>query len=58
MDHSYFDLIFDCKLSCYPFQSGNCNRLGMERVKYVQVKRHMKRDGRGVRECSPFATYA
>ena len=24
----------------------------------VQVKRHMKRDGRGVGECSPFATYA
>ena len=57
MDHSYFDLIFDCKLSCYPFQSGNCNRLGMERVKCASEKAHEER-WEGVGECSPFATCA
>ena len=57
MDHTYFDLIFDCKLSCYPFQSGNCNRLAMGRVKCASEKAYKERwDGGG--GIKPFATDA
>lgn len=56
--YSYFDLIY--LIANYLVIHFN---LGIStdwewRELNVQVKRHMKRDGRGVEECRTFATYA